>query len=428
MKNKNFWISLSLLNLFIVTVLGVILRSKAVFDLPAIDYNHLLNAHSHFAFGGWVTLALMALMVNAFASSKGGGLRKPYPFVFWSIFITTWGLLFTVPFSGYNTLSNYISTLFIFATYIFSWLFIRDIRKAKLSKTVILLSVASVICLVLSSVGPFTLAYLFATKSLNAVLYRDALFSYLHLQYNGFFTLAVFALLFQKIESKLPSSAQKNVYRFSLLLVSSILPSMFLSYHWQDPGILIHIIAYSGSILVMLSFIWFLFVLRAMMQLYRSISPIIRFLGVLSISAFMLKTFLQSFTIFNFVGNLVFGDRPVIMAFLHLVFLGFVTIFLLAYFAQTGVLNTEKTFTRFALVVFTLGILVNEALLWTQGIDAMFIQGSDLFPWLLWGAGIWLFAGAALIGIARIKNAPGLANETQKGKIKDSYSSPALDV
>src|ERR1035437_9372429 len=206
MKNKGLWISLSLLNLCVVTVLGVTLRSKALFDLPSIDYNHLINAHSHFAFGGWVTLALMVLMVSVLLTNPQK--KQPgYQFIFWSIFASTWALLLAFPFAAYTTLSTYISTLFIFTTYIFGWFFIKDIRKAKVSKTIFLLSVASVVCLLLSSIGPFTLAYLFATKSLNAVLYRDALFSYLHLQYNGFFTLAVFSLLFQKLESKLPVAA-----------------------------------------------------------------------------------------------------------------------------------------------------------------------------------------------------------------------------
>jgi hypothetical protein len=418
----NFWLSLSLLNLCIVTVLGVILRSKAIFNLPIIDYNHLLNAHSHFAFGGWVTLALMVLMTHALLT-EAGKKKSIYQFVFWSIFVTIWILLLTFPFTGYNTLSTYISTIFIFTTYIFGWIFIKDIRKAKVSKTVLLLAVASVACLVLSSAGSFTLGYLFASKSLNAVLYRDALFSYLHLQYNGFFSLAVFALFFQKIELKLPAEAQKKMHRFAVLLVCSILPSMFLSYHWHDPSILFHIIAYIGSILVLTSFGLFVPVLLSILKVYKSVSPLFKFIGGLSLGAFMLKTFLQSFTIINFVGNLVFGDRPIIMGFLHLVFLGFVTLFLLAYFARTGFLNTEKTFTKVSLVVFALAVVINEVLLWAQGIGAMFIQSSDLFPWMLWGAGIWLCLGATLIFIARLRSAPSFAREMAKEKMQESYSS-----
>ena len=57
------WIDLSILNLCIVALLGMVLRSKIVFALPFINYNHLLEAHSHFTFGGWVTLILMSLFI-----------------------------------------------------------------------------------------------------------------------------------------------------------------------------------------------------------------------------------------------------------------------------------------------------------------------------------------------------------------------------
>ncbi len=400
MKTKNFWISLSLLNLCVVTILGVILRSKALFELPSIDYNHLLTAHSHFAFGGWVTLALMVLMVNAFLTEHQKT-HRAYQIIFWGIFASTWGLLLTLPFAVFVSLSSYISFFFIFITYIFFIAFLIDLRKAGVSKTTFLLSASAIVCLVLSSGGSITLAYLFASKSLNAVLYRDALFSYLHLQYNGFFTLAVFALLFHKLETKLSDEAKQTVHRFAVILVISILPSLFLSYHWHNPNVLFNIIAIIGSILMLTCLGFFVPVLRCMIKADENVTPLLRFIAIVSLGSFMIKMFLQSFTIIDFLGNMVYGDRTIVMAFLHLVFLCFVSLFILAYIAQTGLLNTGKKITRIALIVFASGVMINEALLWTQGVGVLFIQTSDLFPWLLLGAGIWMFTGAALIYIAR---------------------------
>ncbi len=400
-KSKNFWISLSILELCIGISLPAILRSKALFELPSVDYNLLLNVHSRFALG-WVTLALMVLMVNAFLTEEQKK-RWIYQLTFWGIFTCTLGLLLTFIFPEYPALLTHISILFIFITYIFSWVFIKDIRRARVSKTTLLLSVSSVVCLALSSAGIFSLSYLFAIQSLDVILYRDALFSYLHLQYNGFFTLAVFALLFQKLELKLLPEANKNIHCFSVLLVISILPSMFLSYLWHDISVLFYVIAVIGSVLVMLCFGWFFTLLPSMLKVYKSVSPLLRFIGALSIGSFMLKTFVQSFLIFSDIGNFIFGNRPIIMGFLHLVFLGFVALFLLSYITQTGFLNIEKKVTKLALIVFTIGVVVNEALLWSQDISIVFIQYSDLVIWLLWGVSIWIFIGALLIGIASIK-------------------------
>ena len=68
MKNTTLWASTSLFNFCIVGLLGFILRSKILFDLPWINYLNLLDAHSRFAFGGWITLAL--LMYHAITANN----------------------------------------------------------------------------------------------------------------------------------------------------------------------------------------------------------------------------------------------------------------------------------------------------------------------------------------------------------------------
>ena len=71
MKNsKNFWLIISLANLLIVASLGVLLRSKILFPIPFLDYSSILHAHSHFAFGGWVTLALLSLITYEILPEK----------------------------------------------------------------------------------------------------------------------------------------------------------------------------------------------------------------------------------------------------------------------------------------------------------------------------------------------------------------------
>ena len=120
--------------------------------------------------------------------------------------------------------------------------------------------------------------------------------------------------------------------------------------------------------------------------------------------SFALKIFLQGFTLFPAVGNAVFGDRPVIIGFLHLVFLGFVTLSLMGWFAHHRLLDMRYPFTKFALVFFTIAILLNELILMTQGLGVMFIISSRAFPLILWYISIMLLCGALLIGMARIRS------------------------
>lgn len=401
MNSQKRWISLAIINLCIVATLGVLMRSKMVFDMPWIDYNRLVDTHGHFAFGGWAAFILATLMIYELPGDFYN--KKIYQFLLGSILICSWATLFTSPFESCKFISEYISIGYIIVTYVFSWVFIRDILRATANKTVKLLSVSSLVYLVLSSAGALMLAYLFAKKSLNAILYRDALFGYLHLQYNGFFTLAVFALIFNKITSTANDKAKRNIHRFAVLLCLSVIPSMFITFLWHQTTLSLHIISIIGSILLLLSFIWLIISIPLLLKEFRMTLPGIRYMLILSISAFMIKILLQSLTVFNSINVLVFGNRPMIMGFLHMVFLGFVTLFIIAYFAQRGILNSKNNFTRFALVAFTIAVVINEILLMLQGLGAMLIASSPLFSWYLWGAGLLLLLGAILIAIAKTR-------------------------
>ncbi len=402
MKNIDRWIDILIFNFCVVALLGFTLRSKILFSIPFLDYNRLLDAHFHFAFGGWVTLALVVLMSSELLSA--GIPQRRYTLISGLVLASAWVLLIGSPLPANSIGASVVSTLFIVATYIFSGYFLKDFSKAKHSATVRLLAVSAIICLVLSSIGIFTLAYLFATKSLSAFGYRDSLYTYLHLQYNGFFTLAVFALLFNKLETILGAAAKKNAYLFSVALTASVIPSMFLTYLWRDPIEVYRVIAIAGSIMLLITFFLFIRLLLSAKDIYSGHSSFIRAVGALAMGAFGLKVFLQSFTLFPAVGNAVFGDRPVIIGFLHLVFLGFVTLFLIGWFAQNGFLNLKLSITKVALFVFISAVVLNEVVLMTQGLGAMFIKSSYIFPWLLWGLSIALFSGALLLGFARLRS------------------------
>jgi hypothetical protein len=402
MRRNHKWINWSIVGLCTVGLLGLLLRSKIVFALPLVNYNHVLEGHSHFTFTGWVTLALLTLMTEEFLPA-GLSNKKSYQLMFGGIVISAWGMLIAFVSKGYNISSTAFSLLFIILTYLFGYFFIRDVRKAKISSSVRLLAISSIACLIISSFGSIIIFYIYFTNSFQAFLYRDSLFTYLHFQYNGFFSLAIFALLFHQVEQNISTSQKKIMRRFANVLTISIMPSLFLSYLWQDPDKILRIIAIAGSISVLLSFILFMRVAWTLRNIFHQEKPVLRFLIIISMSSFTLKLFLQCFTIFPVIGNSIFGDRPIIMGFLHLVFLGFVSLFLLAHFAHEKLLNGNNNFTKIALLVFAIGILMNEVLLITQGLTTLFMPGSVFFLWLLWLVAIWLFIGTILIAIARLR-------------------------
>jgi len=399
-KYKQTWLTISLINLSLVAMLGFLLRSKILFSIPFVNFKYTLHAHSHFAFGGWVSLALITLMISEILPKADAG-KKIYQWLLSAFFLSAAGMLVTFLMQGYGPLSIFFSTLFIFVSYAFAGVFTKHTARSSASTPVKILSIGAVIYLSISSVGPFTLAYLLASKSDNVVLYKDSIYTYLHLQYNGFFTLAVFALLINRIENLLPNKTFKTLRNFSRMLTLSVIPSLFLCFLWHYPNAFFMTIAYTGSITMLLSLVYFLKIARESTPALQHTNAVVKYIGGLSLAAFCLKMFLQSLTVFHPVGDLVFNNRPVIIGFLHLVLLGFVTLYILSHLIHSGILKYNQ-YTTFAVITFSGGLILNEVTLMLQGVGIMLMKSSAAFPWLLWIAAIELFTGSILIVVARL--------------------------
>ncbi|HEX6332589.1 MAG TPA: hypothetical protein VFZ78_00090 [Flavisolibacter sp.] len=388
------WKRICLLNLSIVALLGLILRSKMIFPLPSLDYKNFLNAHSHYAFAGWAGLALITLMIYgllpAMVSSK-----RIYRWILAGTQVSAVGMLVSFPIQGYAGWSIFFSTLYIVVTYVFAWVFIRDLLSAPVTRTVRLLAIGAVASLVVSSIGPFGLAYILITKSAKSVLYRDCIYTYLHFQYNGFFTLSVFALVFQSFRSLLVNH-EKAAWRFGLFTVLSLVPSLFLSLLWHETS-WFYWVGGLGCVLMMIGLYYFLALVRPVPFRQHFNSRLAMILFIFSMLSFILKTVLNLGTLLPQLGHLVFADRPLIIGFLHLVFLGFITFYILAVFSEEGIFGYRR---RNWVLVFTTGIIANQVFLMIQGLEILFKSNSELYNRLLWVAAIFLFAGAVMMAVA----------------------------
>jgi hypothetical protein len=380
-----------------------------LFSMPFLDQKHLINAHSHFAFGGWVTLSLFILFVYKILPEELQG-RKLYRYSLWGVALTSWGMALTFPFMGYSLIPIVLSTLFVFITYLFSWTFVKDLYRITLNKSVRLLALSAILALVISSAGPFTLAYVLASKSANAILYRDAIYTYLHFQYNGFFTLGVFALFLQALQSKNKLYHHKSLHWFSVLLSASVVPSLFLSLLWHPDLSVIRPLAILGIVLIVGSLVFFFRAIRfgaGRLVYTHSLSTLFWHFSMLS---FVVKMILQMGTIHPDLGHAVFGYRPIIIGFLHLVFLGFVTFYLLSAYFEEGVFRAAGGFARGALSLFAFGIVAQEVVLMVQGLMLFLGKAPHIYYWLLWGIALLLFLGALLVAIAALRKREALAD------------------
>ncbi len=395
------WTRIAIVNLMIVALLGLTMRAKLMFSMPFLNFKNILHAHSHFAFGGWVTLALLALMTWQLLPAERSS-RPVYKWLMGGILVNAAGMLFSFPFQGYAFFSIFFSTLFIFVTYGYTYIFLKDLRRASISRPVKLLASGAVIYMALSSVGAFTLAYLLASKSTNVFLYKDAVYTYLHLQYSGFFTMAVFALLFHKLKL---DSMQAGWFAGTLHV--SVIPSLFISYLWHNPSLIFQVIALVGALLIVLATVFFLVTLGRALPQFKALRPTVKGLLTIAMVSFLFKMIFQALTIVPSLGPMVFTNRPVIIGFLHLVLLAFITVYLLAHFIHSGLLELNG-FSGFAIWLFLVGVIANELVLFTQGLGFMLMMTSAMTNWILLGAAGCLFAGALLLAVGQFASGTAL--------------------
>ena len=86
---------------------------------------------------------------------------------------------------------------------------------------------------------------------------------------------------------------------------------------------------------------------------------------------------------------MAFGFRPIVIGYLHLILLGIITIFILAYSFTYRQIQVNAG-TKQGMIVFVTAIVFNELLLMIQGVSDLFYTGVP-------GIAYWLFAAACLL-------------------------------
>jgi hypothetical protein len=174
------WLQFSFSNLLLVAFAGVILRYKIAFSLPFIDQQYLLHGHSHFAFAGWVTQVLMPLLTGYLSETT---LKDYFPKYRWILYfnaITAYGMLISFPIQGYGFVSILFSTMSLFASYYFAILFWKDLNRIPVRSVSHSWFKLALLGNVISSAGPFSLAYMMASHNMLQNWYLASIYFYLH--------------------------------------------------------------------------------------------------------------------------------------------------------------------------------------------------------------------------------------------------------
>ena len=393
------WLKISLINLLIVACLGVILRYKILFSLPFVDQKHLLHGHSHFAFAGWITQALMALLVSYLIKQQESGNYKKYSWLLYANLITAYGMLIAFPIEGYGLFSIIFSTASIFVSYAFAFFYWRDLKKLSAGPAAHSWFKAAVLFNALSSLGAFALTIMMMNKVIHQNWYLAAEYFYLHFQYNGWFFFACMGL-FTAFVSR--NTASEHILRnIFWLFVFAVVPAYFLSTLWMDIPVWIYILVIIAAIAQVVGWLWFVSLIKKNWNLLKpKISTPSKYILACSAVALTAKLFLQLGSTIPSLSDLAFGFRPIVIGYLHLVLLGVITLFILGSMFSEDYFYTHKRSVT-GVFIFAGAVILNEILLMVQGVAAITYTAIPFINEMLLATACLLFTGALLMALTK---------------------------
>jgi hypothetical protein len=390
--------NIAIFNLLLISLLGLILRYKIAFALPFIDQSHLLHGHSHFAFTGWITHALMVLLVAFMALQKGQEVLTKYSWIINANLFTAYGMLISFPLQGYGLFSISFSTLSVIVSYVFVVMYWKDLNSLPQKKVSHWWIKAALFFNVLSSAGTFALAFMMVTKSIHQNWYLASVYFYLHFQYNGWFLFACLGLATDKLLSNVPSKVLRKIF---WLFAGACVPAYLLSALWLPMPAWLYILVVLAAFSQVAGWIFIIQEIKKQMLFIKSsLNKTVQWLLLFSSIAFSIKLLLQLGSTIPSLSKLAFGFHPIVIGYLHLVLLGVITLFLLGYLINEKliVLNS-KTFA--GIKIFTAGIIINEVLLMTQGVAAISNMTVPFINELLFITACVLFGGISLLNVSQ---------------------------
>jgi hypothetical protein len=327
------------------------------------NYRFWLHAHSHVMLLGWLFNALFANLLAAFVPPD----RQPrYRTLFWVLQAAVLGMLLTFPVQGYAAFSIAFSTLHMVAAYVFAWRFLTDTRTVAdrfASRWV----QWGLWFMVLSSAGPFALGAIKANGLGRTHWYDLAVYFYLHFQYNGWLVFAAAGLFFRWAAANRIPFRTTDAGRFFVCMAAACVPAYALSALWTQPPVWVYAVGLAAAGLQIVGLVFFLRSLRGTAPALRAATGVFTGrLWAVAFWAFLLKTVLQGALAFPAMAQLSYAQRNIVIAYLHLVFIGLLSFFLIGLAAQLRLLNAGSRWVRVGVLFWISSFVLHEVLLVAQ--------------------------------------------------------------
>ncbi|HLF65603.1 MAG TPA: hypothetical protein VI603_17705 [Saprospiraceae bacterium] len=401
------WFGITLSNLLIAAVIGVLLRFAFIAEIPFFEYKNWLHAHSHLAMLGWVYLALFVLIVEVFIPPDKGTYKK-YRRLFWSTQFVVWGMLIAFIARGYWFLSTGFLILHVLLSYLFIckvWIDTSSDGKSRLSTKLLRMSL---VFQVISTLALWAVPILIACSLRGTELYYMAIQFFLHFQFNGWFLFCVLALLFRFLEENHIAIPNRASGIFFIFLVLSCFLTYALAVAWSNPLPIVFLINGVGVSVQFLALLFFCFLLYMMRKgIHDTFTGTERLFIYAALACLVLKIFIQTAVVIPDIAKVGYTIRNFVIGFMHLILLGVITMGVFGYAFRKRLLSNGCK--PGALLVLA-GFLAVELLLFGQGILLWAAMGFMPYYYeAIFGASILIMLGVAWIVVDKLKSAKDLS-------------------
>jgi len=361
-KQRKFLYLYALVLFVLSAIYGLLLRWNFTFPLKFIDYHNFLQSHSHVTFLGWGYIATIGVIIKNFVHDSAKG-NKTYIITIPIIVLSITLMLISFPLGGYKMFSIVLLSVFGVTSYVLSFRLLKDLKGDGIPVKLIKYGIYYYL---LSSLATWFLAWVLLSQG-KTNLYYNTVYFYLHFLYNGYFAFVLFGLIFYVFDKQQISISKKYQQNFVIYLNIACIPAYALSILWSDVSIAFNVIGFAASMLQLISL---LYLIKIMQQAYSQLkwSWLSRLLLTFSLVAYSLKICIQISSAFPLIVKKSMALKPFfIIGYLHLFTLAFMSVLLFLLLNKLNVFSFSKQISKIGLVVFLVGVLVTELLLFLQG-------------------------------------------------------------
>ncbi|MBK7587915.1 MAG: hypothetical protein IPI22_06015 [Bacteroidetes bacterium] len=148
----------------------------------------------------------------------------------------------------------------------------------------------------------------------------------------------------------------------------SLIPAYFLSTLWMQLPLWIYVFVVIASSVQLIA--WFSFLkntVASFKKIKSTIPSFLFYLFILVAISLTIKFVLQLGSVVPFISKLAFGFRPIVIAYLHLILLAVISIFLITFLFANKLLLITKT-SKIGMLLLVTGVYTTEIVLAIQGI------------------------------------------------------------